>query len=143
MRWLTLLLIHWPAELLAQPADVASTAMDPISPSYLMKLTAGLLVVVALIFFFAWLMKRLNLTQQSNGGILRIVAGLPVGTRDRIVLLQVGEEQVLVGLSPGRMEKLHTMSRLVTAEETTVTLTPFAQKLNDLMGKGSGQGSDK
>lgn len=143
MRWLTLFLVYWPVDLLAQSAKVEPAVMDPISPAYLMKLTVGLMVVVALIFLFAWLMKRLNLTQQSNGGILRIVAGLPVGTRDRIVLLQVGEEQVLVGLSPGRMEKLHTMSQLVTVEETTAPLTPFAQKLDGLMGKGSGQGIDK
>lgn len=137
MRGLALFLFYWPVELLAQAVDVDATMIDPISPSYLFKLTLGLVAVVAIIFFFAWLAKRLNLTQQSQSGILRIVAGLPVGTRDRIVLLQVGEEQILLGLSPGRMEKLHTLAQPISVEENSATVTPFAKKLNDLMGRGS------
>lgn len=137
MRWLAFFIFYWPLELLAQTGKVEVVAMDPVSPAYLVKLTIGLLLVVALIFFFAWLMKRLNLTQQSQTGLLRIVAGLPVGTRDRIVVLQVGEEQILLGLSPGRMQKLHTLSQPLTIEDNAITMAPFAQKLNDLMGKGT------
>lgn len=139
MRWIALFLFYWPIELLAQAVDADAIGIDPVSPSYLFKLTLGLMAVVAIIFFLAWLVKRLNLTQQSQSGILRIVAGLPVGTRDRIVLLQVGEEQILIGLSPGRMEKLHTLAQPISADETSVAATPFARKLNDLMGRGSSE----
>ncbi len=139
MRWPAFFLCYWPVELLAQSSESGMTVMDPVSPSYMMKLTGGLLIVVAIIFFIAWMLKRLNLTQQSQSGILRIVAGLPVGTRDRIVLLQVGEEQILVGLSPGRMQKLHCLGQPVSVDENTPTLTPFAQKINSLMNKGPGK----
>ena len=141
MRCLVFALIYWPADLLAQVAELEGSPMDPVSPSYLMKLTAGLLAVVIIIFFFAWLMKRLKLTQHSRGGLLQIIAGLSVGTRDRIVLLQVGDEQILIGLSPGRMEKLHTLKQPLAVEESEVVLAPFAQKINDLMGKGPGKES--
>lgn len=137
MRWLIFFIFYWPMGLLAQSDGNETTIMNPVSPSYMMKMTGGLLLVVAIIFFIAWMLKRLNLTQQSQSGILRIVAALSVGTRDRIVLVQVGDEQILVGLSPGRMEKLHTLTQLVSAEENAETPTPFARKLNELMGKGS------
>ena len=137
MRGLMFFVFYWPMELLAQSGESESVVIDPVSPSYMIKLTGGLLLVVAIIFSIAWMLKRLNLTQQSQSGILRIVAGLSVGTRDRIVLMQVGDEQILVGLSPGRMEKLHTLSQPVSVEENVNTMPPFAQQLNELLGKGS------
>lgn len=139
MRWIGLLILLFPAGLLAQTATQQPLAMDPVSPSYMMKLTGGLLVVVALIFIFAWLFKRFNLTQQSQGGLLKIIGGLSLGTRDRIVLLQVGKEQILLGLSPGRIEKLHTLSEPLAVDSETAVTTPFAQKINDLMSKDTRQ----
>ncbi len=138
MRWLVILVCLWPLQLLAQSPENQVAVVDPISPSYLMKLTAGLLFVVAVVFFIAWLLKRLNLTQNTQGGVLRIIAGLPVGTRDRIVLVQVGEEQILVGLSPGRMAKLHTLNHPVAVHEGAQIRSPFTQKINELMRKGPG-----
>lgn len=136
MRWLVLFLSCLPLTVLAQSAAEEMTVIEPLSPSYLIKLTGGLILVVAVIFILAWLVKRLNLTQHSQNGLLRIVAGLAVGTKDRIVLLQVGEEQILLGLSPGRIEKLHTLSDPIIVEDNPHSTTPFAQKLNKLMSKG-------
>ena len=136
MRWLVLFLSCLPLTVLAQAPVEEMTVIEPLSPSYLIKLTGGLILVVAVIFILAWLVKRLNLTQHSQNGLLRIVAGLAVGTKDRIVLLQVGEEQILLGLSPGRIEKLHTLCDPIIIEDNIDSITPFAQKLNKLMRKG-------
>ena len=136
MRWIALFLYCQPLAVWAQAATEELAIIEPMSPSYLFKLTGGLILVVAVIFILAWLVKRLNLTQHSQNGLLRIVAGVAVGTKDRIVLLQVGEEQILLGLSPGRIEKLHTLSDPIVIEENTHPGTPFAQKLNKLMSKG-------
>ena len=102
----------------AQSGEAASDALEPLSSPYLLKLTGGLVLVVVLIFALAWLVKKFNLNQQSNNGLMRIVTGMPLGTRDRIVLLQVGEEQILLGLTPGRIQKLHTMSQPLQVAET-------------------------
>ena len=134
MRWL--LLLAWPVSeaLLAQSENSAGAPLEPISSPYLVKLAGGLLLVVVIIFLFAWLLRKLNLNQQASGGLIRVVAGLSIGTRDRIVLLQVGEEQILVGLTPGRIEKLHTLAQpLEPAGEQAVSAS-FADRINRLMG---------
>jgi len=136
MRWLVFLLSCLPVALYAQSTAEEIVAIEPLSPSYLIKLTGGLMLVVAVIFALAWMVKRLNLTQHSQNGLLRIVAGLTVSSKDRIVLVQVGEEQILLGLSPGRIEKLHTLADPVRIEEEPGQITPFADKLNSLMSKG-------
>ena len=109
------------------------TPLEPISSPYLMKLTGGLILVVALIFLFAWLLKKFNFNQHSQNGLIRIIAGLSMGTRDRIVLLQIGEEQILLGLTPGRIQKLHTLSQPLDAVSEAPG-SAFADKLQRLMG---------
>lgn len=137
MRYPTFLFCLLPTELLAQQASTDIAVVEPLSTSYLMKLTGGLLLVVVVIFMLAWLVKRLNLGQHSQNTSLKVVAGLPLGTRDRIVVLQVGAEQVLLGLSPGRIQKLHTLAEPLAMDDHTNPITPFAEKLNSLMGKGA------
>jgi flagellar protein FliO/FliZ len=135
MRWLLILMFYLPSSLLAQQQSDQVATMEPMSSPYLAKLTGGLLLVVVLIFVLAWVMKKFNLSQHSQNGLIRIIAGLPLGTRDRIVLLQVGEEQILLGLSPGRIQKLHTLSNPIIQEQEQVSTSAFAQKLDRIMGK--------
>jgi flagellar protein FliO/FliZ len=51
----------------------------------------------------------MNRLQSSTGGMLKIIGGISMGSRERIVLLQVGSEQLLVGVSPGRINTLHVL----------------------------------
>lgn len=133
MRWSLLLIGLLSDTLLAQSDNPTASALEPISSPYLLKLTGGLILMVALIFLLAWLMKKFNLNQQSQNGLIRIIAGLSIGTRDRIVLLQVGEEQILVGLTPGRIEKLHTLAQPLEVSGERAVSGSFASKINRLM----------
>ena len=135
MRWIAFLLFSMPLQLLAEQAPSNIAVVEPLSTSYLMKLTGGLVLVVAAIFCFAWLLKRLKLTQHSQHGLLKVVAGLPLGTRDRIIVLQVGKEQLLLGLSPGRIEKLHTLVEPLVEQDNARVMTPFAEKLQALINR--------
>ncbi|MDH3629982.1 MAG: flagellar biosynthetic protein FliO [Gammaproteobacteria bacterium] len=134
MRWILVLSGLLSSTALAQ-SQIDSPALEPLSTPYLFKLTGGLLLVVMVIFVLAWLVRKFNLNQQSQNGLIKIIAGLSIGTRDRIVLLQIGEEQILVGLTPGRIEKLHTLSQPLDAPEGQLAPSSFAEKLNRVMGE--------
>jgi flagellar protein FliO/FliZ len=128
MLFLTLWLL--PASLFAQQSSTAKSAtatIDPMSSSYLLKLTGGLILVVAVIFVLAWLVKKMNLTPQSQTGVIKVVAGLNLGARERVVLLEVGGEQILVGLCSGRMDKLHTLTTPVDTDSMAVASTQTVQ----------------
>ncbi len=135
MRYLVSILWLLPGVAAAQAEAGASAPVEPFASPYLMKLTGGLILVVAAIFVLAWLVKKLNLNQQSPHGLIRIVAGLPLGTRDRIVLVQVGDEQILLGLTPGRIEKLHTLAQPLDAPAGAPANASFARRLKDAMGE--------
>jgi flagellar protein FliO/FliZ len=73
---------------------------------------ASLVLVVILIVFLAWLLKRMKLPgTQGADGALKVLKQLPIGQRERIVLLQVGEEQLLVGVTQ------HNISLLTKLEQ--------------------------
>ena len=135
MRFLLALSYLFSSSLLAKSDPGLASPLEPLASPYLLKLTGGLLLVVMVIFLFAWLAKKLKLNQQAQNGLIRIVAGLSTGTRDRILLLQVGEEQILVGLTPGRIEKIHVMSQPIEVAQGEPISTSFADKLNSLMSQ--------
>lgn len=99
---------------------------DPMSGSYLIQLILGLIVVLICIVALAWFAKRMNRLQSSTGGMLKIIGGLSMGSRERVVLLQVGSEQLLIGVSPGRINTLHVLEAPledagINAEKTFAT----------------------
>ncbi len=75
----------------------------------LLKLVFGLLVVIAIIIALARFLPRIGGMQPLDGGRFRIVSALSVGQRERIVLLQVGDRQVVVGVAPGQVNTLHVL----------------------------------
>ncbi|WPL10622.1 MULTISPECIES: flagellar biosynthetic protein FliO [Thiorhodovibrio] len=82
------------------------------SGGYLAQLIGGLAFVVIAILVFAWFMRRFSGT--SSRGLPRaieILAVRSVGTRERLMLVQVGEEQVLIGVSPTGMRALHRLEK--------------------------------
>ena len=108
-------------------------AVDPVSSSYLLKLSISLVFILLLIFGLAWMMKKMQLTQHSQNGLIKIVSAISVGQRDRIALIQVGDEQVLVGLTPGRIEKLHTLKSALKTDLKEVDNQSFGDKFNQLL----------
>jgi flagellar protein FliO/FliZ len=112
--------------------EKASTIIntDPMSGSYLFQLILGLIIVLICIVALAWFAKRMNRLQSSTGSMLKIIGGLSMGSRERVILLQVGSEQLLIGVSPGRINKLHVLETPLEDEEVNSEKT-FATSLSE------------
>lgn len=68
------------------------------------------LVIVLLIFVAcAWAVKQINKQSFNDTERLRIVGGLSLGMRERLVLVQAGKKQLILGVTPGRIETLHVL----------------------------------
>ncbi|MFG0551133.1 flagellar biosynthetic protein FliO [Pseudomonas sp. yb_9] len=131
------------AVLLASNACLAAAtpAATPATPpgslgGQLAQMVFGLLLVVGLIFFLAWMLRRLQSTAVKGGQVIEIVGSRAIGPRDRLLLVQVGKEQILIGHTPGSIEALHVMAEPVDVPDGARQATPeFAQRLMELMGK--------
>lgn len=126
--------------LAAEPVANAAAAA-PVGNSgvagQLTQLVLGLLLVLGLIFFLAWLLRRVQQAGPAGKGqVIELIGSRALGPRDRLMLVQVGNEQILLGLSPGTITALHVLKEPVQVPSTTEKATPeFAQRLMELMGK--------
>jgi flagellar protein FliO/FliZ len=124
--------------LAAEPA--ATAAVAPASggsmAGQLAQLVLGLLVVLGLIFFLAWMLRRVQQAGPAGKGqVIDIISSRALGPRDRLVLVQVGNEQILLGLSPGTITALHVLKEPVQVPVTEQAAPEFAQRLMELLGK--------
>lgn len=102
----------------------------------LFQLLFGLIVVLAAIGVTALLLRRLGRLPQG-AGTLRVIAGLSLGARERAVLIQVGDKQILLGVAPGRVQALHVLERPVdTGTPGPGMAGGFAERLAQLMKGG-------
>ncbi|KQQ33432.1 hypothetical protein ASF61_10145 [Duganella sp. Leaf126] len=78
----------------------------------LLQTTFALAFVIALLLGAAWLLKRFGPRGFGGGSnTVKLVGALSVGARERILVVEVGEQWIVVGASPGRMNALATMAR--------------------------------
>lgn len=121
------------AEGLGRPAVQATEVSIGPSIGGMIQLTFGLLFVIGLIFAFAWAMRRYMRLQNSVSGGLQIIGGLSLGVRERLILVQVGEQQILLGVTPTSISTLHVLAQPVNVDVAPSFEAPFAERLNAIL----------
>ncbi len=109
---LTVFFSPWNAS--AQQAVSQGAVVVPVSSisfGGMLQVFFGLLVVLAVVAATAWLLRRFSLGQHAIGGVVRVVGGVALGPRERMVLVEVGETWLVLGVAPGQVNTLHTMQR--------------------------------
>lgn len=104
----------WAAPLAAESDKLfARSEAAPPPPgglSSLGQVTGALLVVLAVVFIAAWMLRRLKLFSQRGAGHLEVLGEISIGVKERAVLLKVGDKRVLVGVAPGSVTALHVLN---------------------------------
>ncbi len=90
-----------------QPAPVPSPS--PVLDMF--KVLLGLIVVLGAMAGVLWLMKRSGLGPAQGGGAVKIVGGVSVGNRERVLVLEVADQWIVVGVAPGSVNALANMPR--------------------------------
>jgi len=111
---------------------IASLTNEPIGIGSYLQMFFGLFIVVALIFGMAWFMRRMGNMNSGTAGNLKVLGGISVGQRERVVLVQAGETQLLVGVAPGEIRTLHVMDKPIVTQPETNSKMPssFSEKLH-------------
>ena len=87
--------------LMAAPVAAPATAPAAVdSGAELIRVLISLLGVIALIFFVGWLSRRAQVRVRPGGRKIRVIESMPVGIKEKVMLLEVGGTQILVGASP-------------------------------------------
>lgn len=119
--------------LLAAHAHAAETVSTNTSTAgNLLQVTLGLLVVLGLMAAAAWLLRRFNTAKGSNAAHIKIIGGVSVGSRERVMVVEVGDQWIVVGVAAGRVNALATMPR---QETTPVTDAPPAKNFSSWLAQ--------
>ncbi len=111
-------------------------AVNTVSYEHVLNWSLGLIVVLSLFFACVWFMKKMGALPINTKDGMRVVSGLSLGMREKLVLVQVGEKQLVLGVSPGRVEKLLVLEgkdTLYQQDKVKNTEADFSQKLKQIM----------
>ena len=77
----------------------------------LLQMMAGLAVVLGAIAASAWFARRMGAGSGGNARLLKIVSALSVGAKERVVIVEVGTQWMVLGVAPGRVSALATLPK--------------------------------
>ena len=116
----------------AAAAVIDKPSVAPVfSGTSVIQVILSLAFVIVLIYAVAWYVRRLQLTTGAAGQSMRVVSALSVGTREKVVLVQVGEEQLLLGVAPGRVNLLRQFDGVAIESKDASLRSSFAKILQD------------
>jgi len=98
----------------------------PVGTGGVASVTLALLVVLAAIFALAWLARRVRGFGNRVGNAIEVLADVPLGPKERAVLIKLGAEQILVGVAPGRVSALHVLREPVEIARSATPTAPSA-----------------
>jgi len=118
----------------------AKDIVEPVSTASVLQMVLGLLFVVLIIFFISWMVKRVSGFSIYSNPHLKVISGLHVGQKEKILLIQVAEKQVLVGVTPYSIRTLHELEDAVTEDNGVSNVNnSFSDKLMQALKKGKTQ----
>lgn len=114
--------------------------IEPVfSGTSIVQVVLSLAFVIVLIYAAAWYIRRMQLTTAGAGQSMRVISALSVGSRERVVLVQVGEEQLLLGVAPGRVNLLRQFDSPIINSQDSSLRSSFSKILGDASSKSNGE----
>jgi flagellar protein FliO/FliZ len=113
---------------------------EALSAGGVLQVITGLVVVLLLIFGVAWFARRFGRFQGMATEQLRLLGGIHLGQREKIVIVQAGDERLVVGVSPGCIRTLHVMAGGAVDDAQRLPQRPqsFLERLNQEIRKRMG-----
>lgn len=102
----------------ADPGRVESV----LPSSLLLQMTLGLAVVLAAAVGLTWFLRRYAL---PRSGAIQVLGGLPLGSRERLLLIEVDKVRLLIGVTSSQIQALHVFP--------PPTMTPSFRVMSDAL----------
>jgi len=129
------------AALALLPLCGAAQAAEPGSAGSMLQVLPGLALVLALIALCAWVAKRIGPGRIAGGAAIKFVASQSVGSRERVVIVEVNQQWLVLGVAAGsvttlsQMDKPETVSEAPAGGASQFAKPPFAVWLEKALSK--------
>lgn len=116
-------------------ADAA--AADKVKPigsaQHLASVLVGLVAIILLIFVLAWFYRKASGGTWLRSAHIKIVGALALGTRERLLLVDVGGTQILLGVTAQNISRLHVFDEPVATANQAESESAFGEKLQAVL----------
>jgi len=116
-------------------------AAEPGSAGSMLQVLPGLGVVLGLIAVCAWVAKRIGPGRIAGGQAIKFIASQSLGSRERVVIVEINQQWLVLGVAPGRVSSLGQMDKPETAAQppagspNQLAKPPFAAWLEKALSK--------
>ncbi|WP_052190443.1 flagellar biosynthetic protein FliO [Chitinibacter sp. ZOR0017] len=124
-----------PLSVWAAASGPALASSSPSGVGSLLQVMLALGFILLLIVGAAWLVRRFSLLPQGLQGPLKVVSGVMVGPRERVVVVQVDGQWLVLGVTSQQINLLHTLSEPPELPAATPVAPAFAQWLQAALAK--------
>lgn len=118
-----------------EQASTRLAEMPLSNPEYLLQVFISLVVVLVAIFLLSLLLRKFDLTAPRAEGPIRVLHTVSLGGKEQLILVEVGEEQILVGRSPGQVAAIHMLEKPVSGVTGTGHASPAANLLSRMFSR--------
>lgn len=120
----------------ARPIPSTVASMPAPSPTGgLLQVLLGLIVVLGLMAALAWVLRRFNSAKGLGHADIRVIGGVSVGNRERVVVVEIADQWIVVGVAPGRVSAVATMQKQDVAIATESDATPPAKNFSNWLAQ--------
>jgi len=119
-----------PEELAVQAGEItSSSAMPAVGGGDLLGMGISMIIVVVVILLLGWLYSRSRFVSGGANGVISIIASRALGPKERLLVVEVADQQLLVGMTATGVQTLHVFDTPVTVPEKSPTDNRFASRL--------------
>ncbi len=114
----------------------ASDTRTVVGGSEVLSMVVSMVIVVGAIIALGWLYSRSRLAVSGARDVINVVASRALGTKERLILVEVADQQLLVGMTSTQIQTLHVFDeKVVTAESTGDGSSSFGDALRTTLGE--------
>ena len=129
-----------PKPFLSRPATTSASSVGGNAPvigaSNIVSMLLSLLLIILLIFVLAWFMRRMGGNTMLGSQAMKVVAALSLGPKEKVMLVEIAGEQILLGVTATQITHIKTYDQAVVGM-TKGDAADFSTKFRQFLGKQS------
>ncbi len=123
-------------DVLSSAGETVTTNAGPTLPSTpglgggeVLNMGISMLIVVGVIVLLGWLYSRSRFVGVGNSDTINVIATRAMGPKERLLIVEVADQQLLVGMTATAVQTLHVFDKPIAVENKENAPSGFAHRL--------------